>query len=343
MSGPGSVEKLVWHAYGVLPRRVEPFNGDHLWKIYSSMGVFILKRSSASVAQLDFVAKQLDLLAGKRFASVLPFMLTKHGDPYICSNSGNYYLLPWVPEKPEKSLRSHMPEVIRRMAEMHHLSMEFLPPRYALQKQNNSVAEKMISRWEKEIGRMEEYEEVIREKTFLSPFEVAFLANGRAIQETSRSAVEHLKQWCNMALENRNIRISLSHGGISRRNVLLSVSGPLYFIDFDHACMDTPIRDLSLVIRRHMPGNGWDIDTGVAWFRNYQQICPLTEQERVLMAVYLLYPERLLRLIREYETYMQRKIPPRLPEAKMVRLLEKEIHLFMIRNEFADQFVHQFL
>ena len=69
-----------------------------------------------------------------------------------------------------------------------------------------------------------------------------------------------------------------------------------YLLHFDRANMDSPARDLALYISRKVDLSG---DQGLKgcleYLASYEEVFPLTQSEKLLLAIFLLFPELCLK------------------------------------------------
>jgi Ser/Thr protein kinase RdoA (MazF antagonist) len=83
-------------------------------------------------------------------------------------------------------------------------------------------------------------------------------------------------------------RYTICHHRIHPSNVLIGEDG-WYWIDFDHAELDTPVKDLATLIHRYPEDPPEEI------LAAYEKENKLLPKEKRLLAVFLSYPERIVR------------------------------------------------
>ena len=92
--------------------------------------------------------------------------------------------------------------------------------------------------------------------------------------------------------------------------------------------------DLYYFIRKVMEKNGWDIKYGEAVIKGYESVKKLSDEERHILAVFLMYPEKFWKLSSYYmngkKTLMTEK------NMKKLELLNEQ---FDNRIKFADKLV----
>jgi hypothetical protein len=114
---------------------------------------------------------------------------------------------------------------------------------------------------------------------------------------------------------------------------VLHDSAQLYLIDFDQMTIDSPARDLALFYRRHLEkaleGNE---EIAFEWLEAYEKEFPLGRGEKILFAIYLLFPER---VFKEIETYYQgiRDWHP----LKQVRYFERQMKVTHLIRHFVKE------
>lgn len=289
---------------------------ERVRRVECEWGSFVLKKSRVSQAQLAFVAHALHYLKHKGFIWVAPFVRNKYGEPFVPAQNGNYYVTEWIPHSDVRGDRTE--KLWTRMAEMHRLAMGY---QYDRDARARFDAQALSREWARQMRVLEHVKDKAEARHYRSPFDTAFLANYEKLSEMGKEALDLLENWQRRQSGGRPVRTTLCHGRMQRNHMLEDRNGELYFIGFDHAGLDTPLRDLVSVLRSQIAASGWERAFDETALERYEEVCPLTEEERQLLAICLLFPQR---VIREAAAYAQ---PQRnRSELTSVKRLERRLH-----------------
>ncbi|WP_047150603.1 phosphotransferase [Aneurinibacillus tyrosinisolvens] len=275
-----------------------------LWRLETDRGTFALKETRESPEQLYFVANWLYFLHTAGVRSVIPFQITKYGEPYILTRQGIYMLRPWVQSGAGMELFSDWEtSAITEMARIHRASEAakehwkgYAPVTLA----------RIRERWKGGVSAL--HQMLIAPQSGASLFESAVKGSGDYVLRYAVRAVKQLDELQNKGIGEEGLALSLCHGRIHRENIIAGGNGELYFINFDRANLDTPVRDLAIFFRRYAPRRQWDSRVGMNWMRAYESVRPLSHGEKKLLACYLLYPERMMKELSRY-TKEERVLP----------------------------------
>lgn len=100
---------------------------------------------------------------------------------------------------------------------------------------------------------------------------------------------------------------TLSAAGIRKRPVNTNMATT----NFDKACVGIQIMDLYHFMRKVMEKNDWDLDFGSMILDTYSNILPVDKQERKLLYVLLLYPEKFWKITNFYYNGKKSWVPQR--------------------------------
>ena len=114
-----------------------------------------------------------------------------------------------------------------------------------------------------------------------------------------------------------------------QHNILFERS-KMVMTNFEHAHLDLQCVDVSLFLRKIMEKQGWRVAQGEKFLGAYEYICPLKDQEREILALRLLYPEKLWKLANHYYHSNKAWIPAKnLEKLKMFASQQKERERFV--------------
>ncbi len=174
----------------------------------------------------------------------------------------------------------------------------------------------------------------IRRKNRKNVFESAYLACYPSVieeaQEMERrlqnSAYERLKK---QAFEEGHF----CHGEYIHHNILVG-NGQMAVINFENFALDVQVNDLYLFMRKILEKQNYDFRLGNRILKAYEQVRPLTEEERAYLSVRMKYPEKFWKLANYYYNTNKAWIP-----GKHMEKLEK----FMAQREKRVSFSREIL
>lgn len=289
------VEEWVLKEYDFYPEKME--ERDNHKVIYCQRGAFILKATKAPKRYVHWLADMLAELKRKGFASVLPFYPNKYGDRYVSIAGRNYYVLPLVEQEvEEKDKGSWKLATLRLLAELHQRTVSSSTRPCPLNPLSLSRLEK---RWRKRLEQLANYKELAVNKGFLSPFEQVFVGRFNYLYRLGERAIRYLQEWQERHGKGK-LRYVFCHGHVGASSVLHTKEGS-YLLHFDRANMDSPARDLALYFRKQVDLSGDEgLKRCLQYLASYEEVFPLTQSEKLLLAIFLLFPEQVFKAIEEY-------------------------------------------
>lgn len=303
--------KKVLKRYKLVPQKIKPVRG--VLQIQTESGNFALKRSASSLEQISFVQETLEELSAVGYEHLLPWVRTRSGEPFVHYEGGIWYLTPWFGEEKESGFVGKQAEQLVQLARFHRLSQSIAAAKTSFQQ---PVGEAQITQWEQQRNRLNHYLEKIEEREFRSPFDNVFINNIDYLDKAITFAIRGMERF--VKTENGYPpRWTVCHGRLDPRNVVYGDKG-WKWIDWDHARVASPVRDLAAYFRRFpLEKEGLDFHTALSY---YEREWELTSKEKKLLALYLAYPERPFRLLRHY---YEKSLS--VSEADSVQLLEQEM------------------
>lgn len=310
----------LFQEYDMFAQTIEIVKGPNVYKALTPYGSFACKRTRASRNRLQYIGGVLRHLQQRGWEGCVPLTYTKYDEPFVTREAFTYYLTPWMPGPAEQLAPMQWgPPMIERLAELHHLTQNY---RFDDPRQVEQLVDSLLYRWEHWMEDMKRYA-VQASRNYPSPFDIVFLANQAFLDEMACTAIKHLREWREKHRTYAHFRLSIIHGFPHPGHALIDKSGHARLINFDRACFDTPMRDLTLFYRSYFHLGGEEAAASEL-FRHYTAIFPLRPEEMELCASFLLFPERLMR---DLEIYYCRKQDWN--ELYAVKRLEKDIDRFI--------------
>lgn len=313
--GQAQAEKWVLKEYDFYPERIE--ERDNQKMIYCQRGAFILKETKAPKQYVDWLAEMMWQLKQKGFSAVLPFYPNKYGDRYVVFAERCYYVLPIIQDQVEEKYKESWElDTLRLLAELHQKTVSSSTNRCPLKPLSLSRLEK---RWRKRLEQLADYRELAVKKRMMSPFELAFVDKFDYLHQLGERAIYYLQEW-QRKYGGSKLRYVLCHGHVGRKTVLHTKEGR-FLINFDRANMDSPARDLALYYRKNVNlGEEYGLEHALHYLASYEDLFTLTSAEKLLFAIFLLFPEQ---VIKEIERYYGQATD--WTEVKQTAFLEKQI------------------
>ncbi|QKG84084.1 phosphotransferase [Kroppenstedtia pulmonis] len=320
----GPVLAEIYKQYGWSPHSIRYVRG--VLYVETSGGAYALKKTPASLRKISFLHQWLQKLMDQGYDHLLPWIKTRSGETYVKMADSVWYALPWFGEevKPTGSISAYV--LIRQLARFHRESHAFVESGSPYQTQ---VDQKRVDNWKQKKDELKEIKSAISQREFISPFDKVILDHEGFLQKALSFSVQGLDKF-RQYQKGIPPRYTLVHTRLAPENVLFE-GDDWKWIDFDHAVLDSPVRDIATFMRRFISMEGDQVWDPRALLDIYESEWPLKGQEKKLLALYLAYPESPLQLIHQYYHGKNRE------EATSLRRLEEEmdrLHLFQnwVRN-----------
>lgn len=317
-SDTGSVVRKVIQQYGWEPTQIQDLGG--VWRVTCGDHVYALKKSEASREKLHFLHDILSKVQSAGFSHLLPWVPTKQGEPVVSLKNSYGYATPWknsygIEEKKRRPTRA---ELVKSLARFHRLA----EPLVQLHLESGVCAtDASVQAWKEKQAQIKT---VAPEREFQSPFDKAWHTNQEKLDQSFSFAIRGLERFVQQE-GGKAPRYTLCHRRLHPSNVVQE-GDQFYYIDFDHAEIDTPVRDLAVVLRRVGLGS---VEAPFELLEAYETELKLQPKEKRLLALYLAYPERALKLAHRY--YQQPKVAQL--ESHAVRGLEAELQQLEILQD----------
>jgi len=270
---------------------------NSVYKVDAPFGTFAVKKSEINEQQAVQMNDIIQCLRSYHFAvpAIIP---NKYGEHFIQTNDGLVYTTKWLDGAPfTLNYQPHLLTAISAMGYMHQKG--FI---YVKEKPGNWYVDDMHNRqiWEERIRWLKKYQKKLRKKTNLSTFEKLYLSYIPFLKEWAEEAIEQLNQWMIQYESISEIRKTITHGRFHHRNTLITNSQKMYLLDFEHVSIDTPIKDLAYFIRHYILNKEHRM-WAQQWLKLYENYVPLSVSEKKILGIYLLFPERMFTLAKNYE------------------------------------------
>lgn len=284
----------VIDAYGLKPIKIKQIGLIH--RIKTEQGTFALKKTSTSIDRLHAILFSLRELARLREDTPLYPIPDRRGNLYVTGEGGTYLLTPWIEGKSGNLLYDEpegVKDLLLRLARMHHAMRE----EEGIAERLLPAGEGLLKRWNGRMKRMLLWKEWASRQTYPSPIDVVFMANVEGLMDMSARATAMLEESLSEWEKEESTYLTFCHGKLSPEHILIAEHP--YFINFDHAAYDLPIRDLVYFLRQMLRRTRKTEDLG-AWIEAYLSKNELDPFQRKLLLLTFLYPMEVTRFLEQY-------------------------------------------
>jgi spore coat protein YsxE len=320
----GNTLAEVLEQYGWEPAYVQ--YAGNVWRVSLPDGEFALKKSQAPREKLWLLHQILEQVRTDGYPHLLPWARNKQGEPVVQVREERWYATPWK-NIWENERKVPATEMVKALAHLHSLAEPVVEkfPELPL-----PIDSGVIGEWKNKQGKLAEYADKVEQREFPSPFDQSFRALREPLDRMFHFAIRGMERFVETE-DGVPPRYTLCHRRLHESNVVYD-DDQFYFIDFDHAQVESPVRDLALAIKRFadMDGEG---EPPFALIEAYESVYSLKPKEKKLLALYLSYPERIMKMLKQYYDMPQVSFT----EAQAVKRLETE----MMRWDQVQELVKQ--
>ncbi|WP_199738059.1 spore coat protein YsxE [Falsibacillus albus] len=304
--------KSILKQYGVDSHFVEGY--DKVYKIYSTKGIFALKKIIPQNG-VDFV-RNVQTLYQRGYYHIVPIYPTLDGRYGVLEGAYLYYMMPWLSnEEKEDRFEKHQ-KLFRELARMHTLSSKDI---VLGEEDRKDHYENTLAEWDKQKEFLEEFIERCEREEYMSPFQLMFCTCYQDMYQALNFAKKKLEDWYEKTKEDKKARTVIVHGKISTEHFLYDDRGYGYFTNFENSKTASPFHDLLPFLSRTLKTYPRHFEDCVEWLYTYFQYFPLRDEEMLLFMSYLSHPGPVYKVVEQYHLKGKKK-----SELKMVKRLQKQ-------------------
>lgn len=299
-------------------------------------GLKLLKSLESSKSRVEFENTLLEYLYDYPYVDL--YMKNNAGELITEDGAGNKYLLKnWFPGE-ECNLRNEadIANGAANLALLHSCLREVPLSEEQVMKNTGPDLIELFDKRNRELKRVRGY---IREKKKKNEFELCYIncydefyeqakeATRLLLESNYRALMKEAKEHCYVCHGNytyHNIimvhaaqgagvlpKTGMREGLISAAVFKSKPNMEMATTNFDKACIGVQCTDLYFYIRKCLEKNDWDIDTGSMILDTYNDILPLDRDERRLLYILLLYPEKFWKITNFYYNGKKSWVPQR--------------------------------
>lgn len=320
-----SIVKQVCKQFGFRPQEIQQGRRD-IWQVFDGERWYALKSTSQSAETLSLIHDIVDQVHDSGYPHLLTWKKTDTGEPFVQYEDACWYLTPWTQPQEQQDL-DYDPEALVRSLAIFHKQAEPLVRHHV--DRAKPVELDLVEKWQNHQEKLGEYQSVVQNREYKSPFDKVYVGQIDLVDRLFTFAIKGIERF--VESESGVLpRYTLCHTRLHPSN-LVRDDEQFYWLDFDHAEIDSPVRDLALFLRRFQPSE-MDPDAIQHLIEVYESENKLNPKEKKLLAIYLSYPEQVLRLAHKY--YDQPKI---MSESDAVVQLEKEMQATHVLYDVVRQ------
>lgn len=186
----------------------------------------------------------------------------------------------------------------------------------------------LIEKYEKYNREMKRARIFIRNKHHKSDFELELMNGFEAFYDSCINTTQLLKKSDYLAMyEGSQNNREMVHGDYNYHNVI-AVDDGYALVNFDNACVNLRIIDVYNYLRKVMEKNNWDEGLGMKLLESYDKYRNISNEEKKLLKILLMYPEKFRKVVNYYYNGNKAWIPGKNMEKlilahKQMKLREK--------------------
>lgn len=175
----------------------------------------------------------------------------------------------------------------------------------------------------------------IRKKNRKNEFESAYLTCAIDVLKEAQEAERDLQASSYGKLREQALKEGhFCHGEYTHHNILV-VNGKMAVINFEKSAMDVQVNDLYQFLRKILEKQNYDFRLGSRILDSYEQVRPLSAEEREYLSIRMRYPEKFWKLANYYYNTNKAWIP-----GKHMEKLEKFLAQREKRVSFSNEILY---
>lgn len=284
----------------------------------TDQGCMIFKEYSGSQERIQLQDRLLDRIAKDGLVNAERIVPARENKLLVKDADGASYVLKTWREGRECSIhdREECREAVRLLARLHKSMRldagtpnlpEALSPEGEYDKHN------------RELKRVRKY---LQQKGQKSWFELSLRNHFDFFLDQARAVAEEWKRYCGLPEAGAEETVAFCHGDYQYHNILRDGEG-WFIAGFEKCLRDSPVRDLSLLLRKLLEKGNWSVSLGSELLEEYQKECPLDARSWIDLYYRLAYPEKFWKIVNFYYNSGKAWIPGKNQE-KLERVIQQE-------------------
>lgn len=260
----------------------------------SNQGMKLLMPFRGSKERAAFLCEILRDLKSRGIV-VEQVCMTKEGEAVASDETGTRYWLKDLIAGSEcsTSREADMMGALGQLAGLHRALAECSLPVPDFMKNERNEPENMYERHYRELIKVKNYVHTRKTK---NAFEYRFGEQYPHYIAEAEEALALLNRLDQRSLDKTG---KLCHGDFNQHNVVRTAEG-FCIVNFENLCCNASVVDLANFIRKMMEKNNWESRLGIRLVQAYDRKRPLSESERQLLYILLLFPEKFWKISNHY-------------------------------------------
>lgn len=284
-------------------RMIRSIRGRGAMLCETDQGLMLLKEYSGSLLRLSI---EDEILCGlkQRGVSVDAYVRNKTGQVLSIDVDGTKYVVKSWFDARECDVRNtaEILAAVRALAELHgacrRISAELSEEsRAGLERLAAPSLSDTLEKHQRELKKVRSY---MRGKQKKNEFELQALQSFEEFFEQGEASLSSLKtsgyrEW----KEQADRTLQICHGNYNQHNVLMQ-GRQAAIVNFDRLSVDMQLTDLYLFMRKMQEKHGWDARLGTMMLAEYEKRLTVTAEEKKVLRLLFLYPEKFWKLVNHY-------------------------------------------
>ena len=297
----------------------------------TDQGLKMIKPYTGSVKRLEKINEILEHLKCSGHENVDRVLRNKEGQLLTVDSEGYAYLVKdwWDVRECEVRLEGDVLLSMELMAQMHK-DMFLLYDGVCEQ-------ENLLELYRKHNQQMKKIRTYIRDRKQKSIFEYELLERIGEYLELGTRVVKWMEALEYEKIRQRDLDMgSVCHGMCNQHNFLLA-GDKAALVNFDHFFYGNHTADVAQFLRKVMEKHNWDIELGQKMIAAYESICPMSLEERKLLAIRMSYPEKFWKIANYYYNNNKAFLPEKNMDKLQVLIEQKDKWMSFLEVVFGKE------
>ncbi len=273
--------------------------GRGAWICITPKARYLLKSYPYSENHVIYEAMLKSLIVERGCPWIDTTIYNKEGQILTATKDGTRYVLKQWFDGRECDLKSieHMKLAVQNLAALHRLMKNMRFECEWLKYARHLPADTWMQKRAQEMKMIDGY---MHRKKKISPFEQMYIRHyphfkAQAAEAVKMLEIAHYNQLYQTALEER----TFCHGAYSHHNVLIC-KNHIVAVNFERAQMNTQVDDLYYFMRKALEKNEWQVTLGRQMLAAYEQVQPISANEKCYLYGLFLFPEKFWKISNHY-------------------------------------------
>ncbi|MDD2496526.1 MAG: CotS family spore coat protein [Desulfitobacteriaceae bacterium] len=300
--------KILCERYKLTPRDLENLNIKiyqakpvrKAWKLYTSLGVLSLKKTSIHPDRLTFITEGAAYIHQNNFHKMIEYHPFNNGKFFLPKENSNLILTKWVNGKESDMTEPRQEyQAAVSMAQFHQASRGFNLAEDFKRFSRLGCMEDDFARYQKEISAVQT---LLSNRSFPEKLTKLLLEHNNYFLQKAEKAQELLKEFnYPRYIQHAQNASALLHNDFIYHNLIWQ-HGEIHLIDLDYMTFDLRCIDIAKFLRRNLRQSNWKLRVAENIIKGYTSITPLEQEEYNLIYILLYFPYKYWQTLHFYHT-----------------------------------------